>query len=39
MRGGRNRRPWWLIKSDTSEIESYDETPATMRHPVMRKAA
>jgi SAM-dependent methyltransferase len=31
--------PWRLIKSDTSEIESFDETPATMRHLVMRKGA
>jgi SAM-dependent methyltransferase len=30
--------PWRLLKSDTSEIKSYDETPATMRHLVMRKA-
>jgi SAM-dependent methyltransferase len=29
--------PWRLIKSDTSELKSYDETPATMRHLVMRK--
>jgi SAM-dependent methyltransferase len=29
--------PWRLIKSDTSEITGFDETPATMRHLVMRK--
>jgi SAM-dependent methyltransferase len=29
--------PWQLIKSDTSELTSFDETPATMRHLVMRK--
>jgi SAM-dependent methyltransferase len=31
--------PWQLIKSDTSEIESFDEAPATMRHLVVRKGA
>jgi SAM-dependent methyltransferase len=29
--------PWRLLKSDTSELTSFDETPATMRHLVMRK--
>jgi hypothetical protein len=29
--------PWRLIKSDTGEITSFDETPATMRHLVMRR--
>jgi len=28
---------WRLIMSDTSELTSFDETPATMRHLVMRK--
>jgi len=31
--------PWHLLKSDTSEVTSFDETPATMRHLVMRKSA
>jgi SAM-dependent methyltransferase len=30
--------PWQLIKSDTNELTSFDETPATMRHLVMRKS-
>jgi SAM-dependent methyltransferase len=30
--------PWQLLKSDTSEVTSFDETPATMRHLVMRKS-
>jgi SAM-dependent methyltransferase len=29
--------PWVLLKSDSSEIRSFDETPATMLHLVMRK--
>jgi SAM-dependent methyltransferase len=29
---------WDLLKSDTSEIKSFDEAPATMLHLVMRKA-
>ena len=30
---------WDQVKSDTSEIKSFDEAPATMLHLVMRKAA
>ena len=30
--------PWQLLSSDTSEIKSFDETPATMLHLVMRKS-
>ena len=30
---------WTLVKSDTSEIKSFDEAPATMLHIVVRKAA
>lgn len=30
--------PWQLLSSETSEIKSFDETPATMLHLVMRKA-
>jgi SAM-dependent methyltransferase len=30
--------PWQLLTSDTSELTSFDETPATMRHLVMRKS-
>jgi len=30
--------PWQLLSSDTSEIKSFDEAPATMLHLVMRKA-
>jgi SAM-dependent methyltransferase len=30
--------PWELLKSDTSEIRSFDETPATMLHLVVRKS-
>jgi SAM-dependent methyltransferase len=30
--------PWNLLKSDTSEITSFDETPATMLHLVVRKS-
>ena len=29
--------PWNLLKSDTSEIRSFDETPATLLHLVVRK--
>jgi SAM-dependent methyltransferase len=29
---------WQMLKSDTSEIKSFDETPATMLHLVVRKA-
>jgi hypothetical protein len=29
--------PWRLLSSDTSVIKSFDETPATMLHLVMRK--
>jgi len=29
--------PWLPLKSDTSEIKSFDETPATMLHLVVRK--
>lgn len=29
--------PWQPLKSDTSEIKSFDEAPATMLHLVMRK--
>lgn len=29
--------PWQLLNSDTSVIEGFDETPATMLHLVMRK--
>lgn len=29
--------PWRPLKSDTSEIKSFDETPATMLHLVVRK--
>jgi SAM-dependent methyltransferase len=30
--------PWQLLSSDTNEIKSFDETPATMLHLVMRKS-
>ena len=30
---------WSSISSDTSEIKSFDETPATMLHLIVRKAA
>ena len=30
--------PWDLLKSDTSEVRSFDETPATMLHLVVRKS-
>ena len=30
--------PWRLLSSETSEIRSFDETPATMLHLVMRKS-
>jgi SAM-dependent methyltransferase len=30
--------PWQLLTADTSELTSFDETPATMRHLVMRKS-
>jgi SAM-dependent methyltransferase len=30
--------PWQLLSSDSSEIKSFDETPATMLHLVMRKS-
>jgi len=30
---------WHQLKSDTSEINSFDEAPATMLHIVVRKAA
>jgi len=30
--------PWQVVSSDTSEIKSFDETPATMLHFVMRKS-
>jgi len=29
---------WQMLKSDTSEIKSFDGTPATMLHIVVRKA-
>ena len=29
--------PWQCLSSDTSEIKSFDEAPATMLHLVMRK--
>jgi SAM-dependent methyltransferase len=29
---------WRLLKSDTNELTSFDDTPATMRHLVMRKS-
>jgi len=30
--------PWRLLKADISELTSFDEAPATMRHLVMRKS-
>jgi hypothetical protein len=30
--------PWQLLTADTSELTSFDETPATIRHLVMRKS-
>ena len=29
--------PWWTISFDSSEIKSFDETPATLLHLLMRK--
>ncbi len=29
---------WQMLNSDTSEIKSFDETPATMLHLLVRKA-
>ena len=31
--------PWQSLTSDTSEVQSFDETPARMLHLVMRKSA